>query len=110
MRQMKSLAVVLAVAFLIGCASQSTVAYKTLSALQVTTSAAYAGYLDLVVTGQIKTNSVPTVSRDYTLYLAAWNAAVSIASKGTNAPATAPVADAAAKVVSDISLAKGGAL
>ena len=110
MKHIKSLAAVVAVAFLIGCASQVAATYKTLSALQVTTSAAYAGYLDLVVTGQVKTNSVPTVSRDYTLYLAAWNAAVTISAQGTNAPATQPVTDAAAKVVSDITLAKGGAL
>src|ERR1035437_8359477 len=109
MKKLNTLAAVLAVAFLIGCAT-SAVAYKTLSALQVTTSAAYAGYLDLVVTGQVKTNSVPVVSRDYTLYLAAWNAAVSIASQGTNAPATQPVTDASAKVISDITQAKAGAL
>lgn len=107
---MKRLLIIPLLAILIGCASQVANTYKTLSALQMTTSAAYSGYLDLVVTGQLKTNSVPTVSRDYTLYLAAWNAAVSIASQGTNAPATAPVTDAAAKVVSDITLAKGGAL
>ena len=109
MKNIKTLAAVLAVAFLIGCAT-SAVAYKTLSALQVTTSAAYAGYLDLVVTGKLTTNSVPVVSRDYTLYLATWNAAVSIAAQGTNAPATQPVTDASAKVISDITQAKAGAL
>ena len=110
MKQLKLLAGIFVLAVLIGCATQSATAYKTLAALQATTSSAYAGYLDLVVTGQIKTNSVPVVSRDYTLYLAAWNGAVSIASQGTNASATQPVTDAAAKVVSDITLAKGGAL
>lgn len=110
MKNIKSLAAVLAVAFIIGCASTSTTAYKTLSALQATTSAAYAGYLDLVVTGKLTTNSVPVVSRDYTLYLAVWNSAVSIAATGTNAPATQPAIDASAKVVSDITLAKAGAL
>ena len=110
MKYAKNIVGAIALAVLIGCTTQSAVAYKTLSALQATTSAAYAGYLDLVVTGQLKTNSVPVVSRDYTYYLAAWNAAVSIASLGTNALATQPVADAAAKVVHDITLAKGGAL
>ena len=112
MRQkLTTLAGILFLAVIIGCATnQSATAYKTLAAVQTTTAGAYSAYLNLVVTGQLKTNSVPTVSRDYTMFLAVWNAAVSVAASGTNAVATDVVANAAGAVISDISLAKGGSL
>jgi hypothetical protein len=89
--------------------SQQTVTYNTLSSIQVSTAGAYSAYLDLVITGKLATNSVPVVSRDYTLFQTAWNAAVSVASMGLETPATQPVTDAAIKVVADITVAKGGA-
>ena len=107
MKYIKSFSAVVAVALLIGCASQNATAYKTLSSIQVTTSGAYNAYLDLVVQGKVPTNSVPAVSRDYTLYQSVWNSAVAVAAAGVSAPATAPVIDAANKVVSDITIAKG---
>lgn len=86
--------------------SQQATAYKTLSTLQATTSGAYDAYLDLVVTGKLPTNSVPTVSRDYTVFLAVWNASVALAAQGTNSPATQPAMDAATRVLTDINLSK----
>ena len=87
--------------------SQQKTAFNTLASVQLSTQAAYNGYLDLVVQGQVTTNEVPTVSQDYTLFMTVWAATVQLASQGTNAPATAPVAAAAAKVITDITLAKG---
>lgn len=87
--------------------SQQKTTYNTLASVQLTTQAAYNGYLDLVVQGQVRTNEVPMVSQDYTLFMTVWAATVQIASEGTNAPTTAPVAAAAAKVITDITLAKG---
>jgi hypothetical protein len=87
--------------------SQQKVTYNTLASVQLSTQAAYNSYLDLVVQGQVRTNEVPAISQDYTLFMTVWAATVQIASEGTNAPTTAPVAAAAAKVVTDINLAKG---
>ena len=107
MKTIKTLAAICAVAFLIGCATASRTVYNTLASVQVTTSGAYSAYLDLVVQGKLPTNSVPLVSKDYTIYQNVWNSAVSVAALGVNAPATQPVTDAAAKVVADITIAKG---
>ena len=95
------LAIVLA-----GCATGRAY-YNTLSSLQITTTAAYNGYLDLVVKGAITTNAVPTVSKDYNLFQVVWSSAVAVAHFNTNAVAPSAVTDAAAKVVNDISAAKG---
>ena len=107
MKKLNTLAVICAVVFLIGCTTASRTIYNTLASVQVTTSGAYSAYLDLVVQGKVSTNSVPLVSKDYTIYQNVWNAAVSVAELGVQAPATAPVSDAAAKVLADITVAKG---
>ena len=107
MRNIKSIAAVLAVAFLIGCASQSRTIFNTLASIQATTQGAYGGYLNLVVQGKIPTNSVPTISRDYNLFQATWTAAAMIAQWNTNTVASQPVLDASAKVITDINIAKG---
>lgn len=104
---MKRLVPLIALLFVIGCASANKTLYQTLSSVQLTTSGAYSAYLDLVVTGKLATNSVPTVSKDYTIFQGVWNSAVSAGSLGVNTVATAPVTDAAAKVLADITIAKG---
>jgi len=86
--------------------SAQKVVYNTLASVQVATSGAYSAYLDLVVTGKLSTNSVPLVSKDYTVYQQVWQVAVTTAALGVQAPATQPVTDAAAKVVADITIAK----
>lgn len=106
MKTLKSLAAVLAVAFIIGCASQSRTAYNTLASVQTTTTGAYNGYLNLVVQGKLPTNSVPVVSKDYNLFQATWTAAVMVAQWNTNTVAPQPVLDASAKVITDINTAK----
>jgi hypothetical protein len=107
MRKLTSLAAALAVAVLIGCATTGTTVYRTLATVQITTSSAYNAYLDLVVQGKVSTNMVPVVSRDYTAFVAVWNGAVGVAALGVQAPATAPVIDAANKVIADVAVAKG---
>ena len=108
MKRLQSLAAIAALVFVIGCASQQTTLYKTLASVQIATAGAYNGYLDLVIQGKVSTNSVPVVSRDYTIFLGVWNGAVQAASSGVQAPATAPVTAAAAVVVADINTAKKG--
>lgn len=104
---MKKLIPLLALLFIVGCASQSKTIYNTLSSIQITTSGAYNAYLDLVVQGKLSTNSVPVVSRDYTAFQAAWNGAVAVAAMGINSPPTQPVVDASTKVINDINQLKG---
>lgn len=80
--------------------------YTTLATVEASTLAAYSSYCQLVVAGQIPTNSVPMVSRDFNLFQATMSATVAVAAQGTNSPTTQPVSDAAAKVISDINQAK----
>lgn len=94
-------------AIFIGCATQSRTLYNTLASVQATTSGAYSGYLDLVVQGKLTTNSVPVVSRDYTLFQGAWSSAVTMAAGGVTNPAPQNVTEASAKVLADITVAKG---
>jgi len=107
MKHIKSIAAVLAVAFLIGCASQSKVLYNTLASVQVATTGAYNSYLDLVVQGKLTTNSVPVISKDYNLFQQVWSAAVYVAQWQTNSAVPQSVLDASSKVVTDINAAKG---
>lgn len=106
MKYFKSLAAAAAVAFLIGCVNPSRTVYNTLASVEATTTAAFSTYLDMVVQGQVRTNEVPVVSRDYNAFKVVWAGAVAIAQWNTNAPATLPVTDASAKVLSDIVNAK----
>lgn len=97
----------MAVAFLIGCASQSRVTYNTLASVEAVTTGAYDTYLKGVINGYWKTNDVPQVSKDYNVFKLVWAEAVAIAQWNTNAPATQPVTDASAAVLADIVTAKG---
>lgn len=86
--------------------SQNRGAYTSLAAVEASTMKAYTSYLQLVVAGQVTTNSVPVVSRDFNLFQAVMSATVAVAAQGTNSPTTQPVSDAAAKVLLDINQAK----
>ena len=104
---MRNTIIAVVAALLVGCATTSTNIYRTLASVQISTSSAYNGYLDMVVQGKVTTNMVPVVSRDYTAFVSVWSAAVSVASLGVQGIATAPVLDAANKVVADVAMAKG---
>lgn len=95
-------------ALVVGCASTNRTVYNTLASVQVTTTGAYNGYLDLVVAGKLGTNSVPAVSRDYNQFQMVWNAAVAVAQWNTNTIAPAAVNDASLRVLTDITNVKAG--
>lgn len=103
-----SIALLATIILVAGCALTSKrITYNTLSSVQEVTTGAYNSYLDLVVKGTITTNMVPTVSKDYNMFQIVWSAAVAVAQFNTNAIATSTVTDASAKVINDISTAKG---
>lgn len=99
------IAIALAV-LVVGCATAGRTYYNTLASIQVATTGAFNGYIDLVVKGQVKTNDVPLISRDYNLFQTVWGGAVAVAQFQTNAIAPSAVTDAAAVVVNDITAAK----
>lgn len=67
---------------------------------------AYRSYLDLVVSGQVKTNDLPKVSQQYREFQAAFAAAVLIAGMNTNAPPSPELMNAASQVTLAITAAK----
>lgn len=100
----KNIVIALSLAIvMIGCAGRAY--YNTLASIQVTTSAAYDGYLDMVVTGKVKTNNVPAISKDYNMFQTVWMGAVAVAQFNTNAVAPSAVTDASIKVLNDITSA-----
>jgi PBP1b-binding outer membrane lipoprotein LpoB len=107
MKNIKRIVPFLALAVLIvGCVSAGRTYYNTLASVQVATTAAFNGYIDLVVTGKVSTNAVPTISRDFNIFQTVWGGAVSVAQLNTNGLAPSVVTDTAAKVVNDITAAK----
>src|ERR1035437_7376937 len=107
MKNIKRIVPFLALAILrVGCSGLGRTYYNTLASIQVATTGAYNGYLDLVIKGQVKTNDVPLISRDYNLFQTVWGSAVSVAQFNTNAIAPSTVTDASAKLVNDITSAK----
>lgn len=107
MKRLSYLAGLALVIVAIGCVSQSRKLYQSLATVEVVTTGAFSSYLDLVVTGKLSTNSVPTVSADYNAFKQVWSAAVVIAQWSTNAVAPANVTAASTKVLTDINAAKG---
>lgn len=93
----------LAAFVLVGCNTiPSTATYKTLAAVETSTTTAFQAYLTGVIKGAIPSNSVPAVTRDYDIFQAVMAATVTVAAQGSNAPVTTAVSDAAAKVLTDI--------
>jgi hypothetical protein len=91
-----------------GCStSQRRATYNSLATVAHTTDAAVKGYLDLVIQGQISTNSVPTVARDYQVYQAAFSLALSAAQFNTNTVAPPNVVELSGTVINSINTAKG---
>ena len=104
---MKNLLLSLSLVLLVGCASQSRVVYNTLAAVETTTVGAYNAYLDLVVKGNLTTNSVPVVSKDFNIFQTSWTAAVMVAQWNTNTVAPQAVVDLSTTVLTDINLVEG---
>lgn len=103
-------AVTMAPVTLTGCKSPSaqTQVYKSLSTVATAVNSAYAAYLDLVVAGKVPTTNVASVSTSYQLFQSSLQVAVNAAQGNTNAVASQALLDAGAKVINDITLAKGG--
>ena len=107
---MKKLIPFLALLVLVGCMTAGRTAYTTLAAIEATTTQAYRSYLDFVVAGQIATNNVPYISKDYNIFKMVWGQAVAVAQWNTNAAAPSDVINASAKVILGVSTAKQEAL
>lgn len=68
-----------------GCStSQQSTAFNAMSSLELVVDTGYTNYLHLVITGQIPTNSVPTISKAYNDVHAAIGAAAVVDQAGTN--------------------------
>jgi hypothetical protein len=106
MNHIKSLATALAIALLIGCASQQKLLYNTLASVQSVTTGAFNGYLDLAVKGTIPTNSIPKISNDYNTFEQLWTAAVMVAQFNTNTVAPPVVVSASSNLLYEINVAK----
>ena len=68
------------------------------------------GYLDLIVKGQLVTNSLPKVAAKYDNFQAAFRLAVVVVAGDTNAVAPPTVTDAARAFTDTVTLAKKGGL
>lgn len=106
MKHIKSIVAGLAIAFLIGCASQGKLLYNTLASVESVTTGAFNGYLSLAVSGAIPTNSVPKISKDYNTFQSLWTAAVIVAQWNTNTIAPPPVVAASSNLLYEINVAK----
>jgi hypothetical protein len=95
-------------AILMGCnTSQQTTAYNTIYSLEKSTTAAYTGYIDLVIQGTVSTNALPVVSKAYNNFQAAAATATDAANFSTNALAPASLVTLAQDVINEITVAKG---
>lgn len=80
----KALMAIAVAVILIGCATKT--AYVSIATMELATLSANHAYLDRVFTGQIPTNSVPTVEAAFNDTQLALHAAAAIASGGSSAP------------------------
>lgn len=70
--------------------------------------AGYKAYLDLVISGKVSTNSVPSVSQKYTLFQQAFAAGIEFVSFNSNSVPPISVLNAASEFNNAVSTAKGG--
>lgn len=87
--------------------SAQRVTYNSLYSVGRTVDAAYRSYLDLVLAGQVSTNKVPAISRQYNEFQAVFGTAVALAASNTNAPPEPRVAAQAASLTAAIADARG---
>jgi hypothetical protein len=100
-------AVCIAVAIVACTTSQVSTAAKTLATVEITTKTAYDGYLTLVVTGKVRTNEVPAVSKAFNDFQAAMVLAVVSVQNNTNALAPDSLVQEGQAVINLISTVKG---
>lgn len=92
-----------------GCTtSQQRKTVNTMFSVGKTVDSAYAGYLDLVVSGQISTNAVPSVSHKYAVFQQAFMSGIIFVSGNSNAHPPLAVLNAAADFTATVDTAKKG--
>lgn len=91
--------------FMIGCAGN--VVYKTINSVELATNAAVGGYFDLVVSGQVRTNEVPKVTKAYDQFQIAIRKAIDAAQFNKNAPATPELIAQSTEILNTIAKEKG---
>lgn len=97
----------LIVTIIIGCkTTQQGVVLNTLSSLEQSTTAAYDGYLALVVQGKIPTNGVPKISGMYNTFQADMVIAVVAVQGNSNAVAPQSLISESATLLSTIPTTK----
>lgn len=92
-----------------GCAktsSQQRTTVNTIATLGYTADASFKSYLDLVVSGKISTNSVPDVSRSYSVFQSAYLSALTFSAMNTNAPPSVDLLNAASQLQLTITAAQ----
>jgi len=91
MRKFKSLLLIAALICITTAAScpHQRAEYNTIFAVEKTASAAYDGYVDMVIAGTLPTNDVPAVSLKFNQIQAACTLAAATSQAGTNAIAPA---------------------
>lgn len=99
-------ALLLAIGLAACTTSQQTAAYNTIFSLEKTTTAAYDGYLDLVIQGQVQTNAMPVVAKAYNNFQAAATTATDAANYSTNALAPPNLVTLAQDVINQINTAR----
>ena len=65
--------------------TQQGIAYNTLYSVEHTTVAAYDGYIQAVIRGQLATNGVPVVSKSFNRFQASFLVALDLVQNNTNA-------------------------
>lgn len=91
-----------------GCStSQQRQSINTIRSTADAVNTAYAGYLDLVIRGDLKTNDVPRVSEAYNAFQLAFSAAITVATVSSNSPPSPELANAASQALLTIQSARG---
>lgn len=80
--------------------------YTTLASTERAVVLAYDGYVDSVISGQTRTNELPTIAKSFDLFQAAFRTTVDAASGNTNAPVTGDLSTKAAALIQQITTAK----
>ena len=86
--------------------SQQRISYNSLYSVGKSVDVAYRSYLDLVLAGKVKTNSVPAISKQYNEFQQAFGAAVVVLTLNTNAPASTAITAQASELIGNIAKAK----
>ncbi len=99
---------VIVAAFIVSCTTPVQKAtYNTLYTVEMTTVAAYDGYIDSVIKKVTSTNSVPKVSAAFNGFQTSFLVALSVARFDTNAVAPASLITESGNVVNLITASKG---